>query len=140
MSEHKHAAVLRAIADGTPLVDIEYRHSLWNEKEWSHNSVSALTNFILNEQHNERYEFRVRKKTHVVNGFTVPEPLREMPELQSEYFVESAFDRLYYVSWGCCNDPADDRTFKRGIAHATKEGAIANCKARLGIDPYKDES
>ena len=144
MSEqHKHAAVLRAIADGVPICEFEARlidfYNSWSglQKCYAADEVSGneADGWIT---HPEKWEIRRKQKTHIVNGFTVPEPLLEIPPINTEYFVESLQNKEYYEVFSACIDYLDFRALQRGIAHATQEGAIANCKARLGIDHYKD--
>jgi hypothetical protein len=79
--------------------------------------------------------YRRKPQTVKINGFEVPAPLSEVPNNDTEYFIEEpTADQFYdYAHWS--GHSVDFRFLDRGIAHATKEGAIASCKARLGIDP-----
>lgn len=79
-------------------------------------------------------EYRRKPKTIKVNGFDVPEPLKEAVTGQtvwlalphsSEYALVCSADS---VSW-------KQLALKRGLFHATKEAAVAHAKAMLGIDP-----
>lgn len=133
MSEqHKHAAVFEAAMQG--------KADEWevNVPKWGLDWQCAIDHLSRLYSTPDNFLSRRKQKTHVVNGFTVPEPLREPPEKDSTYYVEEAsYDDFYNIyQW---NSDFDTRCLERGIAHATKEGAIANCKARLGIDPYKDD-
>lgn len=78
-------------------------------------------------------------KTIKVNGFDVPEPMREAPADDADYYVGSTTD----INW-CCGYTWDGcgfdyRILHRGAVHSTKEAAVAHAKAMLGIDPYADE-
>jgi hypothetical protein len=135
MSEHKHAAVFLAAARGeADEYEAQYR-TLERHKWWSASD-------ILNDLYEcpDGWTSRRKQKTHTVNGFTVPEPLREIPQVGSMYSVEYPSNTSFFETFRWNTDSSDSRSIERGIAHATKEGAIANCKARLGIDPAKDES
>ena len=83
-------------------------------------------------------KYRIKPRTITVNGFEVPEPMREAPTQGSEYFTpnitgDDLFSRAYWR-----NDAFDNRWLSRGICHYTKESAIAHTKAMLGIDPNGD--
>lgn len=79
------------------------------------------------------------KKTHTVNGFEVPAPMREAPEKQQKYYVPYPAGIVFcdYFYW--IADANDIRMLERGLAHSTPEAAIANAKAMIGIDPHKEE-
>ena len=131
---HKHAAVFEAAMRGQA-DEWEVYHFLWGKDNWC-DAERRLDQIY--KTPNE-WNSRRKQKTHVVNGFTVPEPLREAPPKNSMYYIEEPADSEFCRGYEWDSD-FDARCMRRGIAHATKEGAIANCKARLGIDPYKDES
>lgn len=84
-------------------------------------------------------KYRVKPKTILVNGFEVPEPMREAPNDGVKYFFPNLSYNDYFWSheWG--NDGVDVRMLERGICHTTKEAAIAHAKAMLGINPNTDE-
>ena len=132
---HKHADVFEAAARGEA-DEWEVHGFGWPQDSWQAASEYPNLDSIYNKPGS--WESRRKEKTHVVNGFTVPKPLRVPDADGSAYFVESLSEpELFDIPW--TNVPSPN-WIKRGIVHATKEGAIANCKARLGIDPYKDES
>lgn len=131
MKEHKHAEVLRAIADGVPLSEFEFRHIAWKDGEWSDNSLTALNHFMINDAHRGNYEFRRKPQYIMVNGFKVPKPLdKDGVEL---VWVPSLMSEDLTAVWKL--QSSRELAIERGIAHATKEAAIAHAKAMLGIDP-----
>lgn len=77
-------------------------------------------------------------KTIKVNGFDVPAPMSEAPEIGDEYFTPQTGYAVFYCAnkWIC--DGYDHRFLSRGLVHATESAAIAHAKAMLGIDPTKD--
>ena len=78
-------------------------------------------------------------KTIKVNGFDVPEPMRDEPAENATYAVAQPSEGDYYneFSWGGC--PLETNWLQRGLLHSTKEAAVAHAKAMLGIDPYATE-
>lgn len=74
-------------------------------------------------------------KTIKVNGFDVPAPMSEAPEIGDEYFTPQTGYADFYCAnkWIC--DGYDHRFLSRGLVHATESAAIAHAKAMLGIDP-----
>lgn len=85
-------------------------------------------------------KYRVKPKTILVNGFEVPEPMREEPEVGSVCFVASINNPAFFYSiyWETisCNKTA----LSRGLIHSTKSAAIAHAKAMLGIDPNEQKT
>ena len=78
-------------------------------------------------------------KTIKVNGFDVPEPMREAPAEGERYYAVDPTEEGWCLvqSWDWY---AIEQTWlSRGIVHSTKEAAVAHAKAMLGIDPYADE-
>ena len=70
-----------------------------------------------------------------VNGFEVPAPITCPPEMEAGYYVADIMDKEYYRLWVWCDDFIDKLALERGLAHPTKEAAVAHAKAMLGIDP-----
>jgi hypothetical protein len=85
----------------------------------------------------DHIQYRRKPQTVNINGFEVPAPLKETPSLR-RYYIELAHTSSFYSGETWEDTGTDRRWLKRGIAHATKEAAIASCKARLGIDPNGD--
>lgn len=127
---HPHAEVLRAIADGVPLSEFEVTS---NGRLWINVKEANMTDWFFSDPH--QWQVRRKQRTHVVNGFTVPAPL-ESVQFHEEYFIvaiqygkpqaEARYNRNEFLGAIHC---------QRGIAHSTKEAAIANAKAMLKIDP-----
>lgn len=122
--------VLRAIADGADMYDFEYRTK---DEEWERFQPHDWTLFEIAKCH--AYEYRRKPRTRVVNGFTVPAPIQEMPSNMNEYFIATVDAEEWFdeVSWD--DSKCDRRWLSRGLLFSTKEAAIANAKAMCGIDP-----
>lgn len=134
--KHKHAEVFEAAARGEA-DEFEVSAISWNDPfDWR--PAANYLDVIYNTP--DIWSSRRKQKTHVVNGFTVPEPLTVKPNRGEHFFTENAGVEDFNSELTWLDIKFDNLLFRRGVAYATKEGAIANCKARLGLDPYKDES
>lgn len=81
--------------------------------------------------------YRIKTKTHIVNGFEVPTPIKEYTGQMSvcvpSFCSSSWVARVYSTE-------CKELSIKRGVAFETEESARANTMAMLGIDPstYKE--
>jgi hypothetical protein len=77
-------------------------------------------------------------KTRIINGFEVPAPETEEPKKDDWFFKAGIYSEEFYdeESWRGCS--YDLRLLKRGLLFLTKEDAIANAKAMLGINPCEE--
>ena len=73
--------------------------------------------------------------TIVVNGFEVPAPITCQPKEGADYDIPSLTEHAFYCQWIWQGDMMDRLALERGLAHTTKEAAVAHAKAMLGIDP-----
>ena len=74
-------------------------------------------------------------KTIVVNGFEVPAPITCPPKEGTYYHVASVMGEEYFELLWWFGDSINRLALERGLAHTTKEAAVAHAKAMLGIDP-----
>lgn len=133
MKQHPHAEILRAIADGEPLENFEIRGS---DSDWQ--SWQSLANGWMDWLYNpEDWYLRRKQKTIVVNGFEVPEPVREPLEKGQMYWMPLLHSTDYVMFVNCTGGATvlEQLALKRGFLHLTKEAAVAHAKAMLGIDP-----
>ena len=127
MTPHKHAEVLRQIADGVPLSEFEVRGAGGPHLTWM---TLAFADFHVRP---DFWEVR-RKPQHImVNGFKVPKPLDVMP-VYSDVYAASPSSSSFYAT-GNSKYEWSRIQIARGILHSTPEAAIAHAKAMLGIDP-----
>ena len=90
--------------------------------------------------HPSKYRIKPEEpKTIKVNGFDVPEPMREAPALGTYYYIAYPTYEAYYAGESWDYSVFDICWLHRGMLHSTKEAAVAHAKAMLGIDPYADE-
>jgi hypothetical protein len=128
-TEHPHAWVLRAIADGEPQSNFEVKHHKWEHWE----NAIELTGWIYAPV---KWQVRRKQKTIKVNGFDVPEPVSR--DAYPHAFSTVFWPYFTYESLWNSAIPSNTEAklaVQRGIAHLTKENAIAHAKAMLGIDP-----
>lgn len=124
MKPHPHAEVLRAIADGVPLDEFETSK---NEVYWDPIGHLKISDFFA-------YDRYIRRKPQhiMVNGFKVPKPIG-LNCGQCEVWTPDLMSCGFASCWNV--DGNISLALRLGIAHATKEAAIAHAKAMLGIDP-----
>lgn len=79
-------------------------------------------------------DYSLAPRTRVINGFTVPAPMENKPDLRQGYWYESPTEPSFALGSHWAGDNADQHRFAIGI-YETAEAAAANCKARYGIDP-----
>lgn len=122
--------VLRAIADGADPSEFEWfsnGHNYWKQFDGHQWTILSLKNC--------KAEFRRKPRTRVVNGFTVPAPIRQMPENNTEYWMADPS----WGQWCFCfvfdSHPEKHYAYERGLLFDTEKAAIANAKAMCGIDP-----
>ena len=78
-------------------------------------------------------QYRRKPRTITINGYEVPEPVREALDSGEKYF----FPRLYteaqadWHKWG--NDSIDNRLLNNGLIHLTEEAARAHAEALLSF-------
>lgn len=125
--------VLRAIADGADPSEFEcsYKQETWKQFQpdnWS----------IWDALYSEYHTFRRKPRTRVVNGFTVPAPIQEMPKMGDMYFWAITEETAWFGIHEWRNDEGDNLWFSRGLLFSNKEAAIANAKAMCGINPESE--
>lgn len=77
--------------------------------------------------------YRVKPKTIRIGKYDVPEPMREMPALDTNYYIACiTTSGLYGVATWVC-DAKDIEWFNRGVVHSTKDAAVLHAKALLSL-------
>ena len=71
--------------------------------------------------------------TIVINGHRVPEPMRQAPEHGAEYWIGDLCSDPPASSQVWRGDNLDKRYLRRGLAQATRSGAVAYATAVLSI-------
>lgn len=121
MAKHPNYEFIVAFAEGKEVEMKYHTDSPWYPVEY----LSEL----------EEHEFfRIKQKTHMINGFEVPCAMDKEPEQNQEYFIPALdVDDFYDINFYNCG--WDKKNFQRNICFKNKEDAIAAAKAMLGIDP-----
>jgi hypothetical protein len=134
--KHVHAELMALYAQDAMETDKPW--------EWWENNYGCLDNWeTLTSSPSWRNEVNYRRKprTIKVNGFDVPEPMREIEHSQNVWWAspdEECFAAEIDFYRG---SPWRERLLSRGLIHSTKEAAAKHAMAMLGIDPatYKEE-
>lgn len=83
-------------------------------------------------------KYRIKPRTHIVNGFEVPAPIEEYTGPRTVYVPH-----FWYDNWSAEITGAGviKRLIERRAAFETREAARANSLAMVGIDPstYKEQ-
>lgn len=105
--------------------------------------LAADGNWYTNQgtfMHPTKYRIKPAEPNTIrVNGFDVPEPMRESPAWDTGCYLASTHAVNYYELVVWYGYVCDTRWLSRGMLHTTKEAAVAHAKAMLGIDPYATE-
>lgn len=84
-------------------------------------------------------EYRIKPRTITVNGFEVPEPIREAPAVGTKCYLACVTKREFVCCLYWDGLPADYHWLRLGLWHSTEEAAVIHAKAMLGIDPNQPE-
>ena len=131
MTKHIHAELMAqyaqdALETETPWERWQFR--LVGAKNWLDGSYGIGFSW--------RCEYR-RKPRTMTYTVTIPEPMREAPEVGESYYVPCQLAPALWGSFEWYNGDLDKLYLKRGLCFATREDAIAAAKAML---PIKEES
>jgi hypothetical protein len=124
--KHKHAEVLKAIADGK---DVQYRYN--GDLEWYPPCIGEFAEF--NPLNAPNFEWRVAPEILRIGDMDVPKPCREAPPFDTVYYYPFlTHSELYsYTYWD--RGDHDLRALASGLVHRTKEAAITHAKALIKI-------
>jgi hypothetical protein len=90
-----------------------------------------------NPEWHKNAEYRRKPKTININGFEVPEPVREPLEAGQEYYAPCLDIGSLYCNFTWNYDNYDFKLLERGIIHLDKESAIKHAKALLSFTEVK---
>ena len=126
MTAHKHAALMLQYAQDAAETDKPWER--W-ELRCEGTGWIPLKN---DPPWNVKFEYR-RKPRTLTYTVTIPEPLREAPQLDTEYYLVSLFEPRHFevAYWGDCS--GERMLLKRGLCFKTEEDAIAAAKAMMPI-------
>ena len=78
-------------------------------------------------------EYRRKPRTININGFEVPEPVREPLQDYQKYYDVSIGSMESVVEYSWDGGPMDFDTLNKGLIHLTKEAAMLHAKALLSF-------
>ena len=127
MKAHKHAALMAEYA----------KDAAETETPWKRWEVAGLAGDFRNcTEHPEwEYYMQYRRKTRTINinGFEVPEPLREAPKEDTEVFLLNVCSQSLVDQDEYWNTPSYNRILGLGIMHLTREAAEIHARALLSF-------
>ena len=125
MTAHKHAALMLQYAQDAAETD-----KPWERWEWKGGGgwYPLASEFAFSIH----YEYRRKPKT-LTYTVTIPEPLREAPEVGTIVYIPTALAKKLASAYCWYGVPPDECLLKRGLCFATGEDAIAAAKAMLPI-------
>ena len=135
-TQHPYANILRAIADGE-IIEWEESSGVW---------IKRISDYALKEIANAKYQpkrYRVKPKTITINGFEVPEPLRQMPKDANRVFwpvlasASGSNSDWSYVSEN--KNVMLEAMLLQGLLHSTREAAQAHAHALISLTQGKSE-
>lgn len=135
-TQHPYANILRAIADGE---EIEWQRS---NGCWEYQGLDQTFAEIANNAYSpDRY--RVKPKTITINGFEVPEPLREMPSPDTQVFWPSFWPNASDAKTESCFISYHPETvavlLRCGLLHSTEKAASAHALALISLTKNKSK-
>lgn len=77
------------------------------------------------------FQYRRKPRTININGIEVPEPMREVPEDGTKYYMPMCDNEVDCSVWG--NSMSDTRWLNWGVCHLTREAAELHAKALLSF-------
>lgn len=84
-----------------------------------------------------RLQYRRKPRTIKINGFDVPEPVREPLDIGTKYYCVIASHEDYAATIVWEGDVYDKRFLSRGLIHLTREAAELHAKALLSFTELK---
>ena len=122
MKPHPQAEILRAIADGGGI-------EAFNGKEWFGITPMTALRFI----YDGNTPLRIKPQIVNINGFEVPEPMREAPKLKTRFWLTDPLNNSGISTCTWHDGVMDKAWLSLGICHSTKEAATIHAKALLSF-------
>jgi hypothetical protein len=127
--KHKHAKNMLAYAQDAMETDKPW-------ERWEYLATECNQKWQQCEMHPSwitRNEYRRKPRTININGFEVPEPVREPLGIDVHYYIPYLGGPSLAVDTVWWNDDCDTNRLKSGIVHLTKEAAMIHAKALLSF-------
>lgn len=124
MKELTPQEALQAILDGKK---VEYRHP---HLDWT---ILKPTRFKLSKLLESEYQFRLAQEMVSVGDVSFIKPASEPLKDTEQYWVADPTDVDYTTPFSWIGDNFDKLALSRGLAHSSKENAIAHAKALIKL-------
>jgi hypothetical protein len=128
MPAHKHAHLMAEYAKDALETDRP-----WERWEVSCPEMGVWITLGSCPSWNEDLAYRRKPRTININGYEVPEPVREPLKSGDLYFIASLEYECFYSFQTWAYSPADYLSLERGLVHLTQEAAVAHAKALLSL-------
>jgi len=120
----KHAALAAIYAQQMAEMDEPWR--LW---QYRTNDYDLWNKCGKHPEWKDEHEYRLIPKTIQIGAFSVPEPMREKPDMHDPYYVVdlSSEDGISEALWE--DSGIENEWLRLGIIHLTRDNCIAHAKA-----------
>lgn len=122
--KHVHADLIMKYAEIA-----QQDHKPWEYFQVSYNSVEWV-DCLQELQFSSKHNYRLKPRTININGFEVPEPLRNIPSCGTRYFLIE-LPTVQNMTWTDYDDELD--WLKLGLIHLTRENAEKHLEALLSF-------
>ena len=123
MPAHRHATSMRQY-----YLDAMKTETPWDRWEMSDDAV-RWTPCDYHPDWDTSMQYRHRPRTININGFEVPEPLRELPDSGNVYLAQIAAMKPVTIQLQKFNRRIVENWLKLGLLHETREAAYVHMKA-----------
>jgi hypothetical protein len=129
---HKHCKEMAQYAQDAAETD-----KPWERWEYYSNRGRGWVSLDISPVWCELVEYRRKPRTININGFDVPEPVREPLKHGQEYYIPIIADFFSnpnpYAQFIWTGTPIDNSWLARGLIHLPKEAAAIHTKALLSF-------
>ena len=109
----------------------------WERWEFKRNLKGEWLSLSGNPAWDNKWEYRRKPKTININGFEVPEPMRESPEIGTTYYYVDFSLKNHVDDFMWDGGDFDMALLKSGALHLTQEAAEIHAKALLSFTEQK---
>lgn len=126
MTPHPHKDILIAVANGLKTNEIEVKHYQWQEWQNGREYSSWMSPTTAGN-----WQVRLVPKTMLFNGQQLPVPMETAPEKGAIVYLPDLVkkDKSCWMVWD--NTKWQEKLLDQGLAHSTKEAAIAWANAMI---------
>jgi hypothetical protein len=118
---HKHAALIKAWADGAEIQVAEGPKCVWQD---THNNQPGWCSSL---------HYRIKPETIRIGNVDVPKPLDSLEGREALYVVTLSSDVLVYIAYPHTHAAYCLRMVQRGLVHSSAENAIIHAMALIAI-------